>query len=127
MLPIANVPLVKEMVVFASTTKASANSSKFNELDVTPLPENRDPPILSCETEAVPDTSKLVVTDAPLEKVHTPETVSFCDNEAGPPAPQSKATVTSNAPEAVKAKWAPEKDIDEMVESSNPDPFHSLT
>ena len=82
-LPIAKVPLVKEMVVLASTTKVLDNSSKFNELDVTPRPEKRAPPILSAETLAVPETSKLVDTDAPDvklardEKLHAPVTISF--------------------------------------------------
>ncbi len=90
--------------MLASTTKASANSSKLRELDVTPRPEKREPPILKAETLAVPPTSKLVVTDAPLEKVHIPVAISFCDNEAGPPLPQSKAIVVSNEPEALRAK-----------------------
>ena len=45
--PIDKVPLVREMVVLASTFIALANSSKSNEFDVTPLPEKREPPILN--------------------------------------------------------------------------------
>ncbi len=83
-LPIARVPLVREMVVLASTLRASANSSKSNELEVTPLPEKREPPILNWDIEAVPETSKLVVTEAPLEKVQIPVIDSLADLEAGP-------------------------------------------
>lgn len=37
-LPMLRVPLVRSMVVSASTVRASANSSKSNELEVTCLP-----------------------------------------------------------------------------------------
>ncbi len=45
--PMARVPLVRDIVVSVSTINASANSSKLRELDVTPLPEKREPPILN--------------------------------------------------------------------------------
>ena len=103
-LPIERLAVVRAMLVTASTTKELENSSKLRELDVTPRPEKREPPILSDEILAVPPTSKLVVTDAPLLKVHTPVAISFSERLAGPPAPQSKAIVVSNVPEAVNAK-----------------------
>ena len=55
----------------------------------------------------VPVLSKIsmsAVKDAPFLNSHTPVTVSSCDNDAGPPAPQSKAMVVSRVPDAVRAK-----------------------
>lgn len=46
-LPMVREPLVKEMVVLTSTFMALANSSKSKELEVTPRPEKREPPILN--------------------------------------------------------------------------------
>ncbi len=96
--PMARVPLVREIFVSVSTISASANSSKLRELEVTPRPEKREPPILNWETLAVPDTSKLVVIEAPLVKDQIPDTDSFWERDAGPPVPQSSLTMASGLP-----------------------------
>ena len=49
-------------------------------------------------------TSKLLEKEAPPLKVQLPVTVSFCDKEAGPPAPQSSLKTPSEAV-LVKVKW----------------------
>jgi len=46
------------------------------------------PPILSAETDAVPDTSRLVEMDAPALNVLSAVHVLAADLDAGPPAPQ---------------------------------------
>jgi hypothetical protein len=59
-------------VVAASTVIAFTNSSKSRELEVT-----KWAPLLKSGF---------------VEKVQVPVTVSFCESEAGPPAPQSRRT-----------------------------------
>src|SRR3989338_5442235 len=64
---------------------------------------------------AVPPTSNLVSmvppelmpklpdeSDALAPNVHLPVIVSFCESDAGPPAPQSRFIIVSEVPEAVR-------------------------
>jgi len=68
----------------------------------------------NCDTEAAPMTSSAVA-DAVLMvsvfvNVHAPVTVSFWASEAGPPFPQSRFTLTSDAPDAVSVNFPGSKD-----------------
>src|SRR3989344_2244324 len=67
------------------------------------------------------------LTTKSLSKSQPPETVSSCDKEAGPPAPQSNLTITSAESEALKAKWPGSKDIVATeVSSKRPNSLNSI-
>ena len=64
--------------------------------------------------EVAPVSSRLEETETPPEKVQRPDTVSACERDAGPPAPQSRER-DAVVPEMGRSKCAVLKEREPML------------
>ena len=87
------VALIEKIFDILATTPDELAISKYASGVMSPSPNLPDEVVANL-AKAVPDI--LLTTKSP-SKIQSPETVSSCESEAGPPAPQSNLTYPSEA------------------------------